>query len=216
MTKAKFSGNEMRLYSPDGHRLYLNKDERTRFLEAAKEEGREDRLYCSLLHYTGARPSEILGLTPDHISFPEQSVIFRTLKKRRRDQYGNEKLPEYRSVPVPVDLIDQLDLVFDIRSINRRRKKTNEPIFHKHRSSMWRMVKRVMDRAKIDGRQATPKGLRHGFGIAMLEGDRPLPIHIVSQLLGHSDTKTTEIYLQATGKEKRRMVIEAWDLKTPG
>jgi integrase/recombinase XerD len=211
MENKKFSGNEMRIYSTDGHRLYLNKDERARFLEAAKEEDRQDRIYCSLLHYTGARPSEILQITADRISFSEQSITFRTLKKREYDQRGNKKLPEFRSVPVPRALIDNIDLVFDIRRIQRIGKQTGEPIFTQHRATAWRMVKRVMKRANIKGKQATCKGLRHGFGIAMLSGEKPLPIHILSKLLGHSDSSTTEIYLNAVGEEKHKLVMQAWD-----
>jgi integrase len=67
-----------------------------------------------------------------------------------------------------------------------------------------------MARAGIDGAQASAKGLRHGFGIAMLSGDRPLPLNVLRDLLGHTDTKTTEIYLQAIGDERRNLVMQAW------
>lgn len=101
--------------------------------------------------------------------------------------------------------------MFDIRRIQRLGKQAGEPIFTRHLATAWRMVKRVMKRANIKGKQATCKGLRHGFGIAMLSGEKPLPIHIVSQLLGHSDTATSEIYLQAVGEEKHTLVMQAWD-----
>lgn len=66
-----------------------------------------------------------------------------------------------------------------------------------------------MKRAGIEGKQATTKGFRHGFGIAMLQAG--VPLHIVSDLLGHADTKTTEIYLQAIGEERRGLVMKAWE-----
>ena len=78
-------------------------------------------------------------------------------------------------------------------------------------NSDYRLVKRVMDRAGIVGKQATGKGLRNGFGVAMVTAKKALPIHVLSQLMGHTDTKTTEIYLQVTGEEKRQMVVDAWD-----
>lgn len=56
-------------------------------------------------------------------------------------------------MPVPARLVDELDLVFDLR----------RP--------------------------------RHGKGC---------------NLLGHSDTVTSEIYLQAVGVEKRQLVMQAW------
>jgi len=44
----------------------------------------------------------------------------------------------------------------------------------------------------------------------MLSVENPLPLNILRDLLGHSDTKTTEIYLQAIGDEKRQLVMQAW------
>lgn len=77
------------------------------------------------------------------------------------------------------------------------------------RPTAYRLVKRVMDRAKIVGKQATGKGLRHGFGVAMVTARKP--IHVLAQLMGHSDSKTTEIYLQVVGEEQRQMVTDAWE-----
>ncbi|MEW8288513.1 MAG: site-specific integrase [Candidatus Thiodiazotropha endolucinida] len=79
------------------------------------------------------------------------------------------------------------------------------------RPTAYRLVKRVMDRAGVKGKQTTGKGLRHGFGVAMVTAKKPLPIHILSQLMGHSDTKTTEIYLQVVGEEKRQLGEDAWE-----
>ncbi|ENO17112.2 hypothetical protein J057_00564 [Marinobacter nanhaiticus D15-8W] len=56
-----------------------------------------------------------------------------------------------------------------------------------------------------------PEGLRHGFAIALLTGARPIPLTVLRDLLGHTDIKTTEIYLQAVGREKRDMVMQAWE-----
>ena len=79
------------------------------------------------------------------------------------------------------------------------------------RPTAYRLVKRVMDRAGIVGKQATSKGLRHALGVAMVTARKPLPIHVLAQLMGHSDSKTTEIYLQVVGEEQRQMVTDAWE-----
>ena len=60
-----------------------------------------------------------------------------------------------------------------------------------------------MARANIKGPQATGKGFRHGFGVAMVTAAKPLPIHILAKAMGHSSTKTTEIYLRLIGQEER-------------
>jgi integrase len=202
---------EMRLFSPDGERLYLTAQERKRFLDALNEETREDRMFCQVLHYTGCRPSEALELTPSRILIDTKDIVFRSLKKRKIDGKGRVKQPEYRTVPVPANLIDIFDLVFDIRRLYRRQEGLKKPFWAMSRPTAYRLVKRVMDRAKIKGKQATGKGLRHGFGIAMLSGPKPLPVHILAQLMGHSSSKTTEIYLQVVSEEKRKLVLDAWE-----
>ena len=203
--------SEMRLFSPEGDRLYLSASERAQFLLSAKEEERENRVFCSMLHYTGARPSEVLELTADRISLSENAIVFRSLKKRKTDNKGNVKLPAYRSVPVPKRVIDEMDLVFNVRKVQKQGKEASSLLWPMSRATAWRMVKRVMLRANIDGKRSTSKGLRHGFGVAMLSGEKPLPINILRDLMGHNDTKITEIYLQAIGQEKRKLVMQAWD-----
>ena len=64
------------------------------------------------------------------------------------------------------------------------------------------------------GRPATGKGLHHSFGVAMVTAGLPLPIHVLSQLMGHASTKVTEIDLQMIGEEQRRLVMEAWEHQT--
>ncbi len=199
---------EMRLFDDEGQKLYLSAQERKRFLEAAKQEPRESRVFCHLLHYTGCRPSEALELTPNRILIPEKSVIFRTLKKRKFDNQGRKRKPLFRQVPVPERLIEELDLVFDLRR-KRSEKELITPLWSISRATAWRRIKKVMERAGITGPCATSKGLRHGFGIAMIEAS--VPITLVRDLLGHADLKTTEIYLSAVGQEKRGIVMTAWE-----
>lgn len=201
---------EMRLFSGEGERLYLTANERARFLVAAIEESRENRVLCSVMHFTGCRPSEALALTPASILLTEKVIVFRTSKKRKFDNQGRVKLPQYRSIPVPDKVIDDLDLVFDLRRLARLNKEQDQPLWTMSRATTWRMVKSVMARAGIKGKQATSKGLRHGFGIAMLSGEKALPLNILRDLMGHSDTKITEIYTTAIGAEKRNMVMNAW------
>ncbi|MCG7977436.1 MAG: site-specific integrase [Candidatus Thiodiazotropha endolucinida] len=210
MSETEYSP-EMRLFSLDGQRLYLTAQERDQFLDAAEHEDRENQMFCRVLHYTGCRPSEALELVPGRVLMDEKSLVFRSLKKRKEDSRGRTKLPQYRSVPVPNSLVKELDFVFGIRKIQKRGKGLDDLLWTMSRPTAYRLVKRVMNRAGIEGKQATGKGLRHGFGVAMVTAKKPLPLHILSQLMGHSDTKTTEIYLQVVGEEKRKLVEDAWE-----
>jgi site-specific recombinase XerD len=44
----------------------------------------------------------------------------------------------------------------------------------------------------------------------MVTAARPLPIHVLAKAMGHSSTKTTEIYLQVIGQEERELFAGAW------
>lgn len=102
--------------------------------------------------------------------------------------------------------------VFEIQAKLRERRGINRPLWDMSRTTAYRLVKQVMARAGIKGKQATGKGLRHGFGIAMVTAKKPLLIHVLPKLMGHSNSEVTEIYLQVVGEEQRGLVMDAWDL----
>lgn len=202
---------EMRLYDDHGQRLYLNADERRRFLDAAALESPSDRMFCHVLHYTGCRPSEALALTPDNVRIDAGEIVIRSLKKRKLDTKGRERKPQFRAVPVLNSLLEHLDLVFALRASARSGLGKGEKLlWPMSRPTAYRLVKRVMDRAGIMGAQATGKGLRHGFGVALVMAKPPVPLHVISQLMGHADSKTTEIYLQVIDDERRTLIMGAW------
>jgi integrase len=58
------------------------------------------------------------------------------------------------------------------------------------------------------GPHATPKGLRHGFGIHALRSR--VPITLVKRWLGHARLSTTEIYLQVMGDDEREIAARMW------
>ena len=119
-----------------------------------------------MLTYTGCRISEALALTADRVDFAEGTVIFETLKKRRPARY--------RAVPVPPAVLDALDLVHDVRQLQRRGRARGARLWPWHRATAWRRVVAVMRDAGLNGPQATPKGLRHGFGVAAVNAGIPL------------------------------------------
>ena len=171
----------MRLYDTHGHRLYLTGSERDAFRRAAEKAPRDVRTYCHTLLYTGCRPSEALALTANRIDFQAQAITFESRKKRRPGIY--------RAVPVPAALLDALDLVHGIRDRQTR-------------------VIEVMDAAGIAGPQASPKGLRHGFGVACIE--KGIPLNLVQRWLGHAQLATTAIYADAVGEEERGIAARLW------
>ena len=206
---------EVRIYSPPGERLYLNKKERERFLAQVRtDENRDAAIFCTLLHYTGARPMELRELTVDRVHPDINQIVVRSVKKHTHDKNGNVCLPQYREIPLRPDIMDLVSLPFNIRARQKNgdtsllwpsTKHPNQPISSK---TTYNWVKRHMTAAGITGKRANPKGLRHGYAITMLQAGLQLPQ--IAKLMGHSSMEVTAIYLDAVGPELHEMATKAF------
>lgn len=178
-----------RLHTVRGYRKYLNPDERRRFLAAADLAAPELRAFCYLLAWTGCRLSEALALAPADLD-PGGSVAVRSLKKRG--------LPVVREVPVPDQVVQQLHQLACPAG----------PFWRWGRTTAWRHVKEVMTAAEISGLHASPKGLRHGFGVQAVRSG--VPLNLLQRWLGHADIATTAIYADVMGAEEREIAARMW------
>ena len=191
----------MRLHDCRGHRKYLTPGERKEFLQATASAPEDVRTFCATLAYTGCRISEALALTADRVDFPEGVLVFETLKKRRRGIY--------RAVPVPPLLLDTLELVHDLQAVQRRPDRgAGTQLWQWSRSTAWRRVREVMGDAGIKGLHATPKGLRHSFGVLAVTSK--VPLNIAQRWLGHSNIAVTAIYADVVGDEERQIAERMW------
>jgi integrase len=190
------------LYEANGQRKYLTAGERERFLKAAESADREVRTFCGVLAYTGCRISEALALTADRIDLAEGVIVFESLKKRKRGVY--------RAVPVPPALLDALDLVHGLRKAQARKDKgASVHLWDFARNTAWRKVKAVMDSAGLGGLAcATPKGLRHAFGVSAVS--KGIPLNLAQRWLGHAQISTTAIYADAVGEEEKSIASRMW------
>lgn len=59
-----------------------------------------------------------------------------------------------------------------------------------------------------EGPHASPKGLRHGYGVAAITAG--VPLNMLSKWMGHSKIETTAIYANALGEEQRRIAERMW------
>lgn len=190
------------LLTSSGKRKYLTQEEQEQFLAAASElDSAEVRTFCMTLAYTGCRVSEALELTAEHIDLSAKAVRFRTLKQRSDNSV-------FRVVPVPDDYLDAMKLVHSIQKRRRQVKGKTALLWPISRTAAWKQVKAVMALADIEGDHATPKGLRHGFGVRMAQKTRNP--RLVQKLLGHKYLETTAIYMDLVGEEERAEVIGAW------
>lgn len=186
------------LYDHNGQRKYLTVAERQRFLDAARAAGPEVYTFCATLAYTGGRISEILALVPKRIDFEDGLVVLPCLKKRRPGVN--------RAVPVPEALLRELDRVHDIRV--RQSQSDDHRIWPWGRTTGWKRTKDAMTSAGIFGRKASPKGLRHSFGVNTIQAQAPLTL--VQRWLGHTRVATTAIYADAVGDEERSIAGRFW------
>jgi integrase/recombinase XerD len=184
----------MALHTVDGARKYLTTGERDAFLRAAEQADRQVRTLCMTLAFAGCRLSEALALTVDRVDLVAGLLVLESLKKRRSGIY--------RAVPVPPALLGALDLVHGIRELQGRRGKgRGVRLWPWSRMTGWRAVHAVMVAGGLDGPHASPKGLRHGFGVAAVSAG--IPLNLVQKWLRHAQLTTTAIYANAVGEEEQ-------------
>lgn len=198
MTEENFG--VMSLHARQGGRKYLNAAEQKRFLQAAETAPAPVRLFCGVLFWGGCRISEALALTADRFDLDGGVVAFETLKRRRRGVI--------RQVPLPAELIRQLDAAFGLRGQQRDPRRSFERLWPWSRTTAWRHVKRLMAAAAVSKPAAMPKGLRHAFGVSAFQSS--VPPHLVQRWLGHASLDTTTIYGDVSGNEEREFAARIW------
>ena len=188
------------LYTHDGQRKYLTPSERDHFITQAKTLGDlRQRTFCLTLAYSGCRISEGLALNYQNIDIDAGQILLKTLKKRAN---------KIRAVPVPPGHLEMLDLVHNIKVVQKQPQKAKDRLWPVTRMTGYRWVIRAMQLAGISGAMARPHGLRHAFGAQAAMHDIPLPL--IQRWMGHSDLETTSIYLQLVGNEEKSFAGRMW------
>jgi len=196
--KESFSAMPWSVYNREGQRKYLTRSETLDFLRSAHAREPAVRAFCWILAATGCRISEALALTARNIDFKTGTLIIRSLKKRGKRLF--------RSIPLPKDLLLQLRKWLDSGVF------TTERLWPWSRMTGYRRICEVMDAAGIRGDYASPKGLRHAFGVHAVQSG--IPLNLVQRWLGHADLKTTAIYANAMGPEEREIASRMWAPKS--
>lgn len=193
--------SEMRLFDPNGNRLYLNREEIAKFLEVASEANSKIDTFAQTLVYTGCRISESLNLTPKNVHRKQLQITFNSLKKRRGDVY--------RSIPVPSDYMKSLVAAHNIVHRQNTKSKADGRLWTWTRQHAYEIIKKLMIDADIpSGSHQSPKGLRHGFGVNAISKD--VPLNMLQKWMGHADISTTAIYANAIGKEEKAIADKMW------
>lgn len=180
-------------------RKYLNPAERQRFLAAVAVAAVERRLLLETLAWTGARVSEVLAVCPLSFDLSASTVTLPTLKRRR---------PMLRSVPLPPHVIGAVVRAFDINGRLADDELALRPLWPMSRVTVWRMVKEIMREAGVTGVKASPRGLRHAFGVGTLQSG--VPLHLLQRWFGHARLSTTAIYADIIGPDELAFARRFW------
>ena len=182
------------MFDRQGNRKYLNAAERRAFFAAiSRETDNVRRAFYLTLFYTGCRISEALNLTAQRVDFSQKCIVFETLKQRH--------CGVFRAVPIPNNLADMLGKILIGAAPDSR-------VWPFSRTTAFRMVKKQMILAGVAGVMAAPKGLRHGFAVACIAQNIPLPT--IQKWMGHARLETTAIYLGVSGEEERNFARRLW------
>lgn len=190
---------EVSLYTPTADRKYVNLSERAALIDRLHWLPKRRRLFVLTLIWTGARVSEVLALVPASFQIDVAVVAVQTLKRR---------CAVTREIPIPPVLMAELGREFGLREAQRDSDTALRPLWRFHRVTAWRVIKAAMEQAGIHGVRATPRGLRHAFGVNTLGAN--VPLDLVQRLLGHTSLRTTAIYTQAIGPEQRALTARFW------
>jgi integrase/recombinase XerD len=179
----------------------LSIDEITKLIESAKREGdlMSPRNYAilELLYSTGARVSEIVGITLSDLS----------LSKIGSDEVSVLKLKgkgsKERFVPLGKFAISALDdyLVRTRPGLVEKSAKATSALFlnsrggRLSRQSAWQIVLDAAVATNLLGK-VSPHVFRHSYATHLLDGGAD--IRVVQELLGHSSVTTTQIYTLIT------------------
>lgn len=167
-----------------------------------KAEGVRDAAMLELLYASGARISEVAGLSVDAVDFPDRSV--RLFGKGRKE----------RIVPLYRRALDALRLYLDgpRGELLARSGMETQALFVSGRG-------RPMDAAALRYRfkklaaacglpsDTTPHTMRHTFATDLIEGGADL--RSVQELLGHASLSTTQIYTHLSPEAMKRAVAGA-------
>jgi integrase/recombinase XerD len=190
---------EISVFDPSGRRKYLNQSEIRIFLEYARSFGGKTHSFCRLMAETGCRISEALALTPSNIDLGSRLVVIESLKKRRKGVF--------RTVPLSPVLAELLNEIHDLDGASTPASQTMR-LWPWSRLTGYRRIRGVMKQAGLSGIHATPRALRHSYGVAAISAG--VPLNLVQRWLGHADIATTAIYAAVVGPEEQAIASRIW------
>lgn len=161
-----------------------------------------DAAILEVLYSTGARVSEVAGLTEKNVDLLSGVIVVRGKGKKER------------MCPLGTPATEALDNA--IRKAHRLWPETgrtgNQPVFRNLKGksittrSIERMMKKCLTAAGLKS-DVSPHVLRHSFATHMLDAGADL--RSVQELLGHSSLSTTQVYTHVSVERLKKVYEEA-------
>jgi len=186
-----FSFGLIKIKTPKIEKGYLTKEQLLMLLKACKEKDLQDAIIVAFM--TGMRRGELTNLTWDKVNIERKIITLNNVGHQT-------KSGEIRVIPLSDDVIAILKY--------RYLKKSNRFVFT-YKGKKWTghlfLVYKKLAR-KVFGKDTsiTFHTLRHSFASNLLMEN--VPFFTVSKLLGHSNTKTTEIYSHLRTNDQQGVV----------
>lgn len=162
----------------------LTDEEASRIVAVAKKP--LDRLLVLLLLSTGLRSRELLELRVEDIDFSKGVIRIRSAK------YGKERL-----VTAPREVFELLSAWVKLNGL-----KPKDRVFKLSYSALYKRLKKLAIKAGVDPLKVRPHVFRHTFATTAIKKGLSLPS--LQRLLGHSDIRTTQVYLHLTIEDVKR------------
>ena len=162
----------------------LSEEEVARLLAVATKP--QDRLLLLLLVSTGLRSRELLNLRVEDVDLAKGIIRVRSAK------YGKERL-----VTAPREVFELLGAWIKLNRLGPKDK-----LFKISYSALHKKVKKLAKKAGIDLSKVRPHVFRHTFATLAIKKGLSLPS--LQRLLGHSDIRTTQVYLHLTIEDVKK------------
>ena len=150
--------------------------------------GLRDTAMLELLYATGIRVTELISLKMDDVNWKLDYIVCRDRNKERIIPFGQKekKALEHYLKEARGQLIGdkKCEMLFPNCS--------GEGM---SRQGFWKLLKQYVKQAGIE-MEITPHTLRHSFAAHLVENGADL--HVVQEMLGHSDISTTMMYAART------------------
>lgn len=150
--------------------------------------GLRDKAMMELLYATGIRVTELISLRLDDVNWKLDYIICRDRNKERIIPFGSKarKALDHYMKSARAELVGEkeCDMLFPNCS--------GEGM---SRQGFWKLLKQYVKQAGIQ-MEITPHTLRHSFAAHLV--DNGADLHMVQEMLGHSDISTTMMYAVRT------------------